>query len=358
MLSLGTHLPKFYILREDLYDSSNEYFCINIGNVRKELSNILKWNSGLNFDPKTSIDDFIFLCFTVGNDFLPHIPMIEIIENGIETIIDVYKIVGESYVHITEKKDNNIKFIKESFKAFLNIIGQSEEKLIQNKLNNKKSYFPDILVEEVSKQNQKGEWEVDINKYRTKYCEEKFPNTNLEKICHEYFEGMQWVITYYTKGVPNWKWKFMNHYAPPSSILAKYIDSFSFPCFGNSIPSTPFQQLLSVLPPKCAYLIPKPLCNLLTDKNSPLKQFCPDNIKVDMAGKKNDWEGIVLLPMIDFDLVRKEYFKLIEYVDEKELSRNKLGSTFVYNWVPNKTIFKSYYGDIRNCYTKIKFIEL
>ena len=30
MLALGTHLPKFYILREDMYTSNNKYFCLDI----------------------------------------------------------------------------------------------------------------------------------------------------------------------------------------------------------------------------------------------------------------------------------------------------------------------------------------
>jgi 5'-3' exonuclease len=38
MLALGTHLPKFYILREDMYDPTNEYFLINIGEVHHHLS--------------------------------------------------------------------------------------------------------------------------------------------------------------------------------------------------------------------------------------------------------------------------------------------------------------------------------
>ena len=38
MLALGTHMPNFYILREDLYDRSNEYFCIDIGSTRKSLA--------------------------------------------------------------------------------------------------------------------------------------------------------------------------------------------------------------------------------------------------------------------------------------------------------------------------------
>jgi 5'-3' exoribonuclease 1 len=360
MLSLATHKPNFFILREDLYDKNNDFFAINIGDVRKSLVKMLRWDTHKKFIPKSAIDDFVFLCFMCGNDFLPHIPSIEIIEKGIEVILKVHNNVGKNYGHVTRTDENDkVVFVQVAFKMFLKEIASYEKGLLQEKLDHKHTFFPDpVLEEHASVVN--GNHVLDIKAYRKLYYGLHFPDEVTEKkMCHDYLEGAQWVLSYYTRGVPNWKWMFPFHYAPFAKTLAKHTLSFVFPTYERTTPSDPFRQLLSVLPPKSASLIPPPLRSLLTDVKSPLLPFCPDEIDVDITGKRKKWEGIVILPMVKFDVFCDEYYSLLKDVNKSNKGRNRPGKTFIYTF--DKTLcreFFSYYGSIQNCKVETNVLQL
>ena len=321
MLAMSTHRPKFYILRDDMFTSNNAFYCIDIALTRTALLKILKWNSNHKFTEKQAIDDFVFLCFMVGNDFLPHIPSIEIIEAGIELMIEIYLHVGTNYGHLTEtRKNGNVYLRLEPVKLFLAIIGQNEKHNFEAKLGKKASFFPDPLMIKHSSNNSEGKWYIDIDGYISDYNLKCFGTEHdMKQVSHDYIQGLQWVLSYYTTGVQSWKWYFPHQYAPPASVLATHIDTFAFGKYGVSRPSSPFEQLLSVLPPKSANLIPSPLNTLLTNEGSPLRKFCPDKLVVDFAGKRKEWEGITLLPMVDQTLVSrlcKKYVVDVSIVDQ------------------------------------------
>lgn len=45
----------------------------------------------IDFDVERIIDDFIFFCFFIGNDFLPSLSSLDIAEGSLDRIIEFYK---------------------------------------------------------------------------------------------------------------------------------------------------------------------------------------------------------------------------------------------------------------------------
>mgnify|MGYP003682974165 CR=1 FL=1 len=368
MLALGTKLKHIYLLREDQFDHRNDFFCIDIGDVQTRLYDMMYWGEeGKKFNKNYVVNDFIFLCFLIGNDFLPQSPSIEVWNRGLDMIIKVYKEVCSQYGHITRILSGNVLFVKQPLKIFLGTIAQYEQVMLEEKIDSRVRYFPDKLLEQCTVIDHNSEnkrmTKVDIELYRKLYYKSKFPSTSdemtLSDICHEYLEGMQWVLSYYTKGVPNWKWFYPFHYAPFSHDLSKYVKTFRFPNYEKTVPNLPYQQLLCVLPPRSSRLIPSPLGSLLASVDSPIKQFYPDTFRVDVAGKRKEYEGVVILPIVDSDMIERVYNEYITRINIVDQKRNKHGKSFKYRYDPsNEELFESYYGNIPSCNVYISTIEL
>ncbi|KAL5530480.1 RAT1 [Sanghuangporus sanghuang] len=130
MLSLATHEPHFRVLREDVFfqDTSPKcYVCNQAGHraaectgkakvkadehdtknpalvakkpfifldvsiLREYLEIELHVPTPFPFDLERAIDDWVLLIFFVGNDFLPHLPSLEIREGAIDKLLRIWK---------------------------------------------------------------------------------------------------------------------------------------------------------------------------------------------------------------------------------------------------------------------------
>lgn len=90
-LSGGTIAP---VSKEDAWVYSKPLQGLQIHVLREYLGfefNPLSSRVPFTFDFERIVDDFVFICFFVGNDFLPHLPSLDIREGALEYLIDVYK---------------------------------------------------------------------------------------------------------------------------------------------------------------------------------------------------------------------------------------------------------------------------
>ena len=84
--------------------------------------------------------------------------------------------------------------------------------------------------------------------------------------CAELLRGVAWTLHYYLAGPPSWSWFFPYHHSPLLVHLATTLraaPALIQPKWAPSRPVRPFTQLLAVLPPASAPLLPPPYANLL-----------------------------------------------------------------------------------------------
>jgi 5'-3' exonuclease len=418
MLSLATRSKSMYVLRENIRNIS-ELHLIDIGKLSTRLAFHLKWdrdevlrdvdknNNESNssesnssestssesnssesnssesnssepkktiekFSQNNAIDDFIFMCFLVGNDFVPNIPTLAILDGGIESMIDVYQNVGRSYGHLTrisrKARDTTVMFRQKALSVFLGTLAQYEAGLLEEKFNGHSNFIEDPLLTASMGPVQEKDGElkqlIDFEKYKRSYYTKKFDEKNIQDVCENYLRGLQWVMTYYKKGMPDWNWYYPEFYAPFLCDLARCCEKSkmieSQEVFTLNNPVSPFLQLLCVLPPRCSHLLPQQLSYLLSSESSPLKEFIPETVNVDCSGKRQEWEGIVILPNVNLDIVQREYDKNYSNVSEQDKRRNiiRQSISFTYDTSSRNYLFKSFYGDIENCKAKYQYFDI
>jgi 5'-3' exonuclease len=348
---------KIYVYKEESMSPSYDTI-IDIESIRNELSECMKWEDAKPFNAENSIIDFVFIFYFCGNDFLPNSPCIEILEGGVEFMLDTYRSVCSSYGHITKKtKDNKSTFRKKSLEVFLGTLSQYEKGVLQNKLDHKGEYFENTLLEKNSKVVN-GKNVVNMKAYRKDYYANKvgIEPEEKEKMVHNYIDGLIWILGYYTGTNKNWRWKYPYNYAPFCHTLARFVSTYKFKEEEVNSPSPPFLQLLCVLPPASSNLLPSPL-NTLLFEDSPLKEYYPKEFKIDLEGKRNSWEGVALLPELEIEDVEKEYTRLATKVAEKEKERNIVGKSYVFRRGTSPYPLKSVYGNF-TCYVESKEINL
>uniref|UniRef100_A0A8H7N5M3 5'-3' exoribonuclease n=1 Tax=Bionectria ochroleuca TaxID=29856 RepID=A0A8H7N5M3_BIOOC len=131
MLGLATHEPHFRVLREDVFFQQSKtrtcQLCGQKGHEARNCRGEAKEKDGefdekdsaielkpfiwlhvavlreylavelsvpglpFRFDLERAVDDWIFMCCFVGNDFLPHLPALEIREDGIDTLTAIWR---------------------------------------------------------------------------------------------------------------------------------------------------------------------------------------------------------------------------------------------------------------------------
>ena len=353
-LCLSTNSENMFLLREsnqmDKNKNKDTFNYISI-DIMKELivNTILLKETEPNknlIDSNNIISDFIFLCYLLGNDFLPHIPALNIYTNGLDIILDKYiKLLSinnyKSFIINTNVTINTKLFIK-----LISMLSSEESDILKNEYNTKRKFYKckstdpyDIEVHRIENlqfkindpimlgSDKSSEWKKRYYKYYFNINNDDIEEFSY-KMVEDYMNGLLWVTKYYFDKCPSWTWYYSYDYPPFLEDMLLFLEknktfNFNDIKFEYGSPLKPFNQLMLVLPPQSSYLIPKQLYDVMYSKKSLISYMYPINIKQDFIGKHNHWMGIPQLPKIDLKLVKDVYNSYEKQIPSDIMNRNK-----------------------------------
>jgi 5'-3' exoribonuclease 1 len=306
------HSPKIYLYRETKHFSymkgikPNEDYVFSVDEMAVQICEEMYSNKS---EQTKAIDHYCFLCFLCGNDFLPHFPSIQIRNEGIPFLLNVFKQLNQDLLVGTQIQWSGVKTL------FVELAKQ-EKALLQTNLEwkQKQRVSAKNLEEEINLIPLKDIRETYLLTHPEEYYPFLFKQTDESAICKNYLRMLEWTLQYYHGDCKDYYLQYEFHLAPLFSSLLKDI-----PCFQEDLvvrnplpPPSPITQLLYVLPySDYKEFIPvqyKPI-----EKKYPM--LCGMNFPLHYEFCKFLWEGHVEFTYIPIQRLDEE----VKKVERREL---------------------------------------
>ena len=334
MLSLCAH-SKIYLLREEVHFGkvdTNSFLYLDIDLLGENLYDDIygridftTFDTEVEITKQEIINDYICLCFLIGNDFLPHLNGIDILTNSINDLLNIYiNILSIRHKTLVENGSINFIFLRQiitflfSYEdQFLNKYQKKIDKFrprmeYGNKMElelEKIKYYPIFYKESHFKLGQDNWMDLYYNYYFN------IKNTihskkNIDEICENYIDGLQWNIKYYLEECPCYNWYYKYRAGPCLRELARYLIARVYPKqFNNIREFTPLEQLSVVLPIQSSHL----WCNeymsqLKTDYY--LRSFYPTDFNLDKQNNNFLYQCDPILMDINDEYIRNSFKKI------------------------------------------------
>ncbi|XP_055678053.1 5'-3' exoribonuclease 1 isoform X2 [Lutzomyia longipalpis] len=383
MLGLCTHEQHFSLLREEVKFGKHakhaasvdhtRFYLLHLGLLREYIEmefECLKETLPFAFDIESIVDDWVFMGFLVGNDFIPNLPNLHINKNALPEIYAAYK----SVLPTLDGYLNDSGQLKlERLELFLKKLGQKDREFFEehyddlkyletkrglNGLEESDTDTSDMIgleggcleLEELARRtqemccgssdsdedNEEAIFEKSFTLYKRNYyiTKLKYPDVTEDVLREQtkcYIEALQWTLFYYYRGIISWGWYYPHHYAPFVSDLQNFRElTFNFE-MGR--PFLPFEQLLAVLPAASKAHLPEAYQGLMTDPKSHIIDYYPTEFETDLNGKRQEWEAVVLIPFINEERLLQAMAPCHKNLTDEEVERNAHGPMLQYDHV-------------------------
>lgn len=298
IIILGLSLMKenVYLLREKQYfekknetleENKEDFLYLDINSLSESLWCEIKNQIERYVSKENYIYDYIFLCFFMGNDFIPHLKEMSLHDNGLDLLLKNY--TRNIFKHQTKLYNYGDDSFNQDFliDIFSDILVH-EEKLVFDNSNKRDK---EIIGYGIHKN-----WKMNHYNYF-------FRNTdsyNIERYCKEYWKTFIWTLKYYRKNTPeSWRFYYRWKYSPTLSdlvVFLKHNDLKKIIKFHKDSPYTPDQQLMMILPKESMGLVKEKYRNL---PKRELRQYFPDRYRLEKVNRPIPWMYEPILSNID-----------------------------------------------------------
>jgi 5'-3' exonuclease len=362
MLSLVSREKNLYLLREAAQyggfakeHEGHKYLFLNIDNLKNALMEEFQLKMAFDIDKTNTdkyIDDYIFLCFILGNDFVPKIHWYSLHEGGHEKLLSTYFTIhnfSEEFLVDRDSKYINRMMLMDIFKE----LAYTEEGSMRKFMKNRARQKPPVKDEMSERERQQILIDfyplqyLDIEKnidpfssgWNSRYYNVCFrfnrTKANLEMVTDAYIKTLVWNFYYYFIECEDWDYYYPFHYSPTTNDICDALNGIkeSNLCkhykFSNSKPIDPQTLLMMVLPLNSSNCMAKDIDNKLNTKGNKMEIYFPKKYTLNVAFHRYYYECSANIEKFDSSKA-KQFMKNVKLTeDEKE--RNKESKLFTHN---------------------------
>lgn len=355
-LSLGLGYEyDLYVMREkqifankevDL-DEVPEYNYVEVKQLHILISNL-----------EVSTNDFIVLCYLIGNDFLPGLLTTDVKKGGLDKIFKAWNNLKEkigiqteyecemenikvvkSYLVKFDSKINryqlNLELLKGIFSELLwteryvwkninrdkllnqeNLEPEEREKLLGFKEEDKMEQLSKFIAGQTSNTDflEKIEFENPIEYYSYYLginCID-IDKSIIKKMVWDYIGGIEWCIGYYLDKCPSWTWGYNFMISPTIKDIVNFFPHSNKQISIKYSPRTlnPVEQLILAIPPQTyKYVIELELIKkIISNKN--IGYMLPESFQIDINKEHIFWKCQVRIPIVEYEEFENEIKKI------------------------------------------------